>query len=195
MSEGPAGLEIRTLWSQVEEIRSAAGATDDGGPLRKVAACAVIRNPFAGQGFVADMSMLVNGSAALGATLGEMARALCGPVQSYGKAAVAGTAGEQEHANAVLTSAFGDAFRAAIGGGKAWISSVTKRAAPATVIDVPLAYKDEIWVRSHYDALEVRVPDAPLPDEIVVIAAVASRGRINARLGGMSLADATGRSS
>lgn len=193
MSEEPDGLEIRTLWSQVEEIRSAAGATDDGGPLRKVAACAVIRNPFAGRGFVTDMSMLVNGSAALGATLGETARALCGPVQSYGKAAIAGTAGEQEHANAVLTSAFGDAFRAAIGGGKAWISSVTKRATPATVIDVPLAYKDEVWVRSHYDALEVRVPDAPLPDELVVIAAVASRGRINARLGGMSLADATGR--
>ncbi len=73
--------------------------------------------------------------------------------------------------------------------------SATKRAAPGSVIDVPLAFKDEIWVRSHYDALEVRVPDAPLPDEIVVIAAVASRGRINARLGGMTLAQATGRSS
>lgn len=193
MSEQPGGLEIRSLWSQLEEIRSAAGASDSGGPLRKAAACAVIRNPFAGQGFVADLSELVDGSAALGTLLGETARALCGPVQSYGKAAIVGTAGEQEHANAVLTSAFGNAFREAIGGGEAWISSATKRAAPAAVIDVPLAYKDEIWVRSHYDALEVRVPDAPLPDEIVVIAAVASRGRLNARLGGMTVADAAGR--
>ena len=192
MSEEPGALEIRTLWSQLEEIRSAAGAADGGGPLRKVAACAVIRNPFAGQGFVADLSPLVDGSAALGTRLGEAALALCGPVQSYGKAAIAGTAGEQEHANAVLTSAFGDAFRAAIGGGRAWISSVTKCAAPGAVIDVPLACKDEIWVRSHYDALEVRVPGAPLPDEIVVIAAVASRGRLNARLGGMTLAEAAG---
>ena len=195
MSDEPDGLEIRTLWTQLEEVHSVAGSRDGGSPLRKVAACAVIRNPFAGQGFVADLSPLVTGSAALGTRLGGAARELCGPVQSYGKAAIVGTAGEQEHANAVLTSAFGDAFRAAIGGGRAWISSVTKRAAPAAVIDVPLAFKDEIWVRSHYDALEVRVPDAPLPDEIVVIAAVASRGRLNARLGGMSLAEATGQPS
>ena len=86
---------------------------------------------------------------------------------------------------------FGNAFRDAIGGGEAWITSVdqTRRAAGA-VIDVPLAFKDEIWVRSHYDAIEVRVPDAPHPDEIVVIAAVANRGRINARVGGMTVAEA-----
>jgi len=192
MSEQSGSLEIRTLWSQVEEIHSAAGASDGDGPLRRVAACAVVRNPFAGQGFVADLSLLVSGSAGLGARLGETARGLCGPVSSYGKAALVGTAGEQEHANAVLTSAFGDAFRAAIGGGRAWISSVTKRAAPGAVVDVPLAFKDEIWVRSHYDAMEVRVPGAPLPEEIVVIAAVASRGRLNARLGGMSVAEAAG---
>jgi hypothetical protein len=188
------GLEIRKLWSQSEEIRTVAGTADDGGSLRRVAACAVIRNPFAGQGYVEDLTPLVRGSAALGELLGVTALELCGQVQSYGKAAVAGTAGEQEHANAVLTSAFGDAFRKAIGGGAAWISSATKRAATGALIDVPLAYKDEIWVRSHYDALEVRVPDAPLPDEIVVIAAVANRGRINARLGGMSVADTQARS-
>ncbi|MBV9444414.1 MAG: amino acid synthesis family protein [Streptosporangiaceae bacterium] len=184
-----ADLPIRKIWTQVEEIRTAAGRPDDGGPLRKVAACAVVTNPLAGGGFAADLSQLVTASSALGTLLGGMARELCGPVESYGKAAIVGVDGEQEHGNGMLTSAFGDAFRAAIGGGAAWISSATKVACAGAVIDVPLAYKDEIWVRSHYDALEVRVPDAPLPREIVVIAAVASRGRLNARLGGMSVAD------
>lgn len=177
-------MDIRKIWSQAEEIRTVAGRGDDDGPLRKVAVCAVVPNPFAGLGYVEDLSPLVRESAELGTALGSAAARLCGTVQSYGKAAIVGTGGEQEHANAMLTSAFGDAFRKAIGGGLAWISSATKRGGPGAVIDVPLAFKDEIWVRSHYDALEVRVPDAPLPDEIVVIAAVASRGRINARLGG-----------
>jgi hypothetical protein len=180
------------MWAQAEEIRTAAGRGDDGGPLRKVAACAVVANPFAGQGYVEDLSLLVRESAALGTLLGKTARELCGDVQSYGKAAIVGVEGEQEHANAMLTSAFGDAFRDAIGGGRAWISSATKRGNPGAVIDVPLACKDEIWVRSHYDALEVRVPDAPLPDEILVIAAVASRGRLNARLGGKRAGEVTG---
>lgn len=177
-------VEIRKLWAQVEEIRTSAGRGDDGGPLRKVAVCAVVANPLAGHGYIADLSALVAGSEELGTLLGQRALELCGAVQSYGKAAIVGTGGEQEHANAMLTSAFGDKFRAAIGGGKAWISSATKRGAAGSVIDVPLAYKDEIWVRSHYDAIEVRIPDAPLPDEILVVAAVANRGRLNARLGG-----------
>lgn len=186
------GAQIRKLWTQAEEIRLAAGRGDGGGPLRKVAACAVVTNPLAGLGFVADLSPLVDASAELGTLLGSAAAELCGPVESYGKAAIVGVGGEQEHGNAMLTSAFGDAFRAAIGGGAAWISSATKVAVAGTVIDVPLAYKDEIWVRDHYDALEARVPDAPLPGEIVVIAAVASRGRLNARLGGKTVADVLG---
>ena len=66
---------------------------------------------------------------------------------------------------------------------------MTKPAAAGAVIDVPLAFKDDVWVRSHYDAMEVRVPDAPHPDELVVIAAVTNRGRINARVGGLSAAE------
>lgn len=182
---------IRKVWTQVEEIRLAAGAADDGGPLRKVAACAVIANPFAGKGFVADLGEIVEASGELGTLLGSRAVAvLDAPVESYGKGAVAGLAGEQEHANAVLTSVFGDALRGAVGGGAAWITSVTKVGATGCSIDVPLAYKDEIWVRSHYDAIEVRIADAPAPDELVVIAAVTNRGRINARLGGKSIEQA-----
>jgi hypothetical protein len=188
------GLPVRELFVQLEVVHSAAGAADDGGPLRKVAACAVIANPYAGCGFVTDLSRVIDGSAALAAVLGaETMRALGEQAESYGKAGLAGTSGEQEHVNAALTSAFGDAFRAAIGGGQAWIASATKVAAAGTAIDVPLACKDEVWVRSHYDTIEVRVPGAPLPDELVVIAAVANRGRINARLGGLTAAEARAR--
>lgn len=185
-------IAIRKMFSQVEEVRSSAGATDDRGPLRRVAVCAVMTNPYAGQGYVEDLSELIEASGQIGTILGEEAvRLLGGPVESYGKAGLVGSGGEQEHVNAAVTSVFGNAFRDAIGGGEAWITSVTKPAGVGEMIDVPLAFKDEIWVRSHYDALAVRIPDAPHPDEIVVIAAVANRGRINARVGGMSAAEAT----
>ncbi|WP_166345611.1 amino acid synthesis family protein [Phytoactinopolyspora limicola] len=181
-------LTVRKTFAQVEEIRLAAGQSDDAGPLRKVAVCAVCPNPFAGQGYVADLTLLVDASGEIGTFLGtEAAKLLGAPVESYGKAGLVGTSGEQEHVNAALTSVFGNAFREAIGGGKAWITSATKVSAPGAIIDVPLAFKDEIWVRSHYDALEMRIPDAPLPDELVIIAAVSNRGRINARVGGMSV--------
>lgn len=180
-------LQIRRTLTVIEEIRTVADR-EDGQPLRKVAALAVVTNPLAGRGYVADLGSLVEGSAELGALLGAAAAsALGGPVQSYGKAALVGTGGEQEHANACLTTTFGDAFRAAVGGGRAWISSVTKRAGCGSAIDVPLACKDEVWVRSHYDSIEVSAPGAPAPDELVVIAAVADRGRLNARLGGMGI--------
>lgn len=186
-------LEIRKLQIVVEETRLAGGRADPT-PLRKVVVMAVVKNPLAGQGFAEDLSALVEPSAELGRELGEQALAALGaPVESYGKAAISGIGGEQEHANACLTSAFGDAFRLAIGGGEAWITSATKVGGPGTGIDVPLAFKDELWVRSHYDAIEVRIPDAPLTDEIVVIAAVANRGRLHARLGGMTVAEAMAR--
>jgi len=184
-------LQIRKVFSQIEETRSSAGNTDAGGPVRKVAVCAVIKNPFAGQGYVQDLSTLIDASAEIGTMLGEQAVRLLGAsVESYGKAGLVGAEGEQEHVNAALTSVFGNAFREAMGGGAAWITSVTKPGVAGTVIDVPTAYKDEVWVRSHYDSMEVRVPDAPHSDELVVIAAVTNRGRINARVGGMSIAEA-----
>lgn len=189
-----AELIVRKTFAQVEGTTLVAGESDAGVPLRKVAVCAIVRNPFAGRGYVEDLSPIIDASAEIGSWLGaEAVRLLDAPVESYGKAGIAGIDGEQEHVNAALTSVYGNAFRDAIGGGKAWITSATKVAPPGAVIDVPLAFKDEIWVRSHYDALEVRVPDAPMPDELVVIAAVANRGRINARVGGMTIAEARGR--
>lgn len=183
-------LTIRKLYSHVEETRTAAGRSDDGGPIRKIAVCAVVANPYANCGYVEDLSRLIDASADIGRLLGaEAARLLGAPVEGYGKGGLVGTGGEQEHINAALTSVFGNAFREAIGGGEAWIPSVTKPGAPGACIDVPTAYRDEVWVRSHYDAVEVRVPDAPHDDELVVIVAVTNRGRLNARVGGKTVAD------
>lgn len=186
-----SNIVIRKTFAQVEDIHLVAGESDSGGTLRKVAVCAVIGNPFAGRGYVENLGDLIDGSGAIGTLIGqEAARLLQAPVESYGKGAIVGTAGEQEHGNAALTSIFGNAFRDAVDGGEAWITSVTKVGAPGGFIDVPLAFKDDIWVRSHYDAIEVRVPCAPLSDEIVIIAAVSNRGRINARLGGKTVEEA-----
>lgn len=186
-----AKARVRKIWTILEETHLAAGVADPAGPLRKAAAVAVISNPLASKGYLEDLSELIEASEELGTLLGERVRAgVGGTVESYGKGGIAGTGGEQEHVNACLTSVFGDALRAAVGGGRAWISSTTKVGAPGAAIDIPLAFKDEIWVRSHYDAIEVRVPDAPAPDEILVIAAGANRGRLGARLGGMTVAEA-----
>jgi hypothetical protein len=183
-------LEIRKLLTVVEEIRTEGGRSDDP-PLRKAAAAAVVRNPYAGRPYSEELDEIVGPSGELGALLGESAaEALGEPAESYGKAALVGTAGEQEHAVAIKTSVMGDAFRDTIGGATAWLPSVSKRCAPGTPVDVPLCFKDEVWVRSHYDAITVTVPDAPLADEIVLIVALASRGRLNARLGGKTKAQA-----
>src|SRR5205814_98914 len=89
--------------------------------------------------------------------------------QSYGKGGIVGLAGEQEHINALLTTMFANPLRKAVGGGKAWISSMTKRGGPGTPIDIPLASKDALYVRSHYDCMTITLHDAPLPDELAVI--------------------------
>lgn len=183
-------LAIRKVVTVVEEVRSEGGRSD-GDPLRKAATAVVIDNPYAGREFSEDLSELIEPSAELGKLIGERcAEALGAPVESHGKAVLVGTAGEQEHGNAVKTTSFGNPFREAFGGGKAWLPSTTKRCGPGASVDVPLCFKDEIWVRSHYDTITVTVPDAPAPEEIVLIGAVASRGRLNARLGGKSKAEA-----
>ena len=87
---------------------------------------------------------------------------------------------------------FGDELRRAVGGGKAWITSASKVGPMGTALDVPLAFKDALYVRSHYDAIEGRIPDAPRPDEVAVIVAVTNGARLNARLGGLAKDDAKG---
>jgi Amino acid synthesis len=184
-------LLIRKWFSFVEHHidNSSAGAI----PLRKVAVAAVVENPCAGKK-VEDLRPMIAASEELGRQMGKALMETLGPyqVQSYGKAGIAGLDGEQEHANALLTTTFANPLRDTVGGGKAWISSFSKRAAPGLPIDIPLASKDALYVRSHYDGMTVTLPDSPLPDEIAVIFCVANRGRIGARVGGLKFEDIKG---
>ncbi|MBN9017748.1 MAG: amino acid synthesis family protein [Rhizobiales bacterium] len=186
-------LAIRRQFVLTDIATAEAGLAADR-PLVKVAVVVILNNPFAGKPFTEDLSPLIAPSATLGSAMAAAAVAAMGgaPIESYGKGAVVGLNGEQEHGIALITTPFGDALRAGIGGGQAWISSFSKRAAPGTVIDVPLAHKDALYVRSHYDGISVHLPDAPLPDEIAILAAFASRGRLNARLGGVEAAEIVG---
>jgi hypothetical protein len=182
-------MKIRKLVTVVEEILS------DGGrparrPLKKVAAVAVLENPFAGR-YVDDLAELVDAGEELGALLSKRAtEALGAPAESFGKAAIVGEQGELEHAAALLHPKLGAPLRAAIGGGKAIIPSAKKLGGPGTTIDVPLHFKDAMFVRSHYDAMEVRLPDAPRAGEIVLAIALTDGGRPHARLGGLTKEEA-----
>lgn len=181
--------KIRKLVTIVEEVLSE-GGRELRRPLRRVAAVAVIENPFAGR-FVEDLTPLVDAGEELGALLAKRAvEALGAPAESYGKAAVVGEAGELEHAAALLHPKLGAPLRAAVGGGKAIIPSAKKVGGPGTAIDVPLHYKDAAFVRSHYDAMEVRVPDAPRAGEIVLAVALTDGGRPHPRVGGLTKEEA-----
>ena len=183
-------LRIRRRFTIVEERAIEAGRAADT-PLRKVAAVCVLENPYAGK-YVEDLSELIEASRGLGKTIGEQALAALSPfqVQSYGKGGLVGTSGEQEHANALLTTAFANPIRDLIGKADAWVSSMTKVAGPGAMIDIPMNCKDHVYVRSHYDGMTLVLPDAPLPDEIAIIFCVANRGRLNARVGGMTFDEA-----
>jgi hypothetical protein len=192
MAETGVGMPIKRILTFLDETRLADGQ-DVSPPLRKVAAVAIVDNPFAGR-FVKDLSHLTRASEAIGREICAIAVRLLAPdhAVSYGKAAIVGTNGEQEHGNAMLTTVFGNVMREAAGGGKAWISSMTKRAAPGAMIDVPLAHKDALYVRSHYDGMTLTLPDAPQPNEIAIIAVYATRGRPNHRVGGLSASEIKG---
>lgn len=157
-------------------------------PVRKAAAIAVITNPFAGR-YEADLSALIETGASLGEELGRRAVAALGiapgEVQSYGKAAIVGEDGELEHAAAILHPKLGAPLRTEVGGGAALVPSAKKRGGMGAAIDVPLGHKDAAFVRSHFDAMEIRVSDAPRRDEIVVAVVVTDSGRPLPRVGGL----------
>lgn len=185
-------LKIRKFYTFVEDVLSEAGRPDDA-VLRKVAAVAIVENPHAGD-FVQDLKPMIEASAGLGRELSKIALHALSPyrAQSYGKGGIVGLNSEQEHVNALLTTTFANPLRDAVGGGKAWISSMTKRGGPGTTIDIPLASKDALYVRSHYDGVTITLHDAPLPNEIAVIICLANRGRLHARVGGLKLEDVKG---
>jgi len=182
-------IQVRKLVTVAEDRFFEAGrkaAT----PLRKVASIMIIENPFVGR-YVEDLSPLTEASVELGRQMAAQAiAALNGvPAEAYGKAGIVGLHGETEHANALLTTAFATPFREALNGGDAWISSNTKVAAPGTMIDVPMNSTDDIYVRSHYNTMSLALPDAPMPDEIALIFCLATGGRLNARVGGLTRED------
>jgi len=188
------GLTLRKWYAFSEEtLTTESGIGADGPPLWKHAVAAVVRNPFAGQ-FGENLAPLVERSVLLGHEFGSRLVRLSGAnkIEGYGKAVIVGADGEYEHGNALVTSAFADPIREIIGGGKAWIPSTGKLGGPGVTIDVPLAHKDALYVSSHYDTYTLSFADAPSPREIVVIFVISSRGRLNARLGGVSSQDIKG---
>ncbi len=185
-------MEIRKFVTIVEDTRREMGRSVDP-PARRAAAMAVIKNPFAGA-YVDDLEELMAAGEELGGLLGKMAVDALGiapsQAESYGKAAIVGSRGELEHAGAILHPRLGKPFRDALGGGKAIIPSGKKMGGPGTEIDVPVHYKDAAFVRSHFDAMPVRVQDAPREDEIVVALVVTDSGRPLPRIGGLVKEDA-----
>jgi len=183
---------IRKIVKVVEEVYSE-GFKELEQPIKKVAVAAVIKNPCAGK-YVEDLSELIDYGEYLGGYLSQIAvEALGGkPVHSYGKGAIIGEAGELEHGAAILHPKLGKPMREAIGGGKAIIPSAKKCGGPGTALDVPLHYKDAAFVRTHYDAMEVRINDAPHADEIVVALVFTDGGRPHPRIGGLQISEIKG---
>jgi hypothetical protein len=158
-------------------------------PTRRAAAIAIIANPFAGK-YQADLEELMAIGEELGAVLGKRAVAALGiepgSAESYGKAAIVGEAGELEHAAAILHPRLGKPLREAVEKGAALVPSAKKMGGPGTPIDVPLGHKDAAYVRSHFDAMEVRLNDAPRAGEILVAVVVTDSGRPSPRIGGLT---------
>ncbi|NQV06372.1 amino acid synthesis family protein [bacterium] len=182
---------MRKIVTIVEDGLTEAGLPVD--PLyRKVAVAAVISNPYAGE-FSEDLSEITDFSVGMGEMMAaRLVDAMGEQVNGYGKSSIVGMNGEVEHGHAFLTTPMADRFRKAVGGGKAWISSSGKRGGPGTAIDVPLAHKDALKVRSFYDTMTVSVPDAPGPNEVVIVIVGVNRGRPNFRLGGLLLENMIG---
>ncbi len=181
-------MNIRKLVSVRESIE-ADGVGEACPPITRVAAIAVLRNPFAGR-FVDDLAPLFDIGRALGERLMDDAVALLAraPV-SYGKAAIVGVGGDIEHGAALLHPKLGKPMRAAVGGGEAIIPSNVKVAVAGTAIDLPLGHKDKVWSFDHFDTMTLMVADAPRPDEIVLCMAVADGGRPHPRVGSAPITD------
>ena len=186
--------KIRKLIVQVDETRIEMGKAVTP-PTRRALAMAVIENPFAGR-YEEKLDDLIAIGEELGGLLGDKCIAALGiapgAAQSYGKAAIVGEAGELEHAAAILHPKLGAPLRKAVEKGAALVPSAKKRGGLGTAIDVPLGHKDAAFVRSHFDAMEARVSDAPRANEIVVAVVVTDSGRPLPRIGGLQVSEIKG---
>ena len=179
--------KIRKIVVQLDETHLEMGQPVEPA-VRRAVAMAVIENPCAGR-YEPDLQVLVDIGEELGALLGQRCVQALGvtPEQthSYGKAAIVGEVGELEHAAALLHPKLGATLRRAVHHGAALVPSAKKCGTLGTAIDVPLGHKDAAFVRSHFDAIEARVSDAPRAREIVVAVAVTVGGRALPRVGGL----------
>lgn len=185
---------IRKIVTVVEETRAEMGRAVEA-PTRRAAVIAVIENPFAGR-YAEDLGELIAVGEELGGLLAQKAVAALGiegtAVESYGKAAAVGENGELEHAAAILHPKLGAPVRKALGRGAALIPSSKKRGGLGVPLDIPLGHKDAAFVRSHFDGMEVRVPDAPRADEMVLALVMTTGARVHARVGGLKASEIKG---
>jgi len=190
----PMKTTIRKLIVQVDETRVEMGQPIDP-PTRRAVAIAVIANPYAGR-YEQNLELLSDIGAELGKLLGEKCVEALNiqpsQAESYGKAAIVGEGGELEHAAAILHPKLGAPLRETVEKGAALVPSAKKIGGLGTAIDVPLGHKDAAFVRSHFDAIEARVSDAPRAHEIVVAVAVTDSGRPLPRIGGLHKDDIKG---
>lgn len=180
-------MTIRKIVTIVEEIRTEGGR--EVFPAARVAVvAAVIENPWAGQGFVEDLAPGIEANASdLGALLAPLViDALGAPAEAYGKAGIVGLNGEIEHGSALIhTLKFGDHFRKAANA-TTLLPAVEKRGPAGVVFDIPLKHITDATIRSHHQTVEVRLADAPHPDELVIALAAAAQGRPQQRLAALS---------
>jgi len=185
---------IRKIIVQVEETLQEMGRAVSP-PTRRALAMAVIANPYAGR-YSENLDELIAIGEELGALLGQKCvQALGiapGQAHSYGKAAIVGEGGELEHAAAILHPKLGAPLRQAVEKGAALVPSAKKCGGMGAAIDVPLGHKDAAFVRSHFDAMEARVGDAPRAAEIVVAVVVTDSGRPLPRIGGLQVQEIQG---
>jgi len=183
-------IEVRKFQLTVEEIHHEFGPPP-GRIHRRAALAAVIRNPFAGR-YEPDLQPMMEDLKPLGLEMSKRLVAALGgdprAVEAYGKASIIGGDGELEH-GALWHVPGGYAMREALGGAKAIVPSATKVGGLGTRIDVPLHHCNAAYVRSHFDAMEVRVPGAPLADEIVFILVMSTGARVHARVGGLKASE------
>ncbi|MBT1157971.1 amino acid synthesis family protein [Aminobacter anthyllidis] len=181
---------IRKIAVTVEEIFHDGGRAADT-PRRRAAALAVVKNPLAGR-YVEDLQSAMEDLKPLGLMLSDRLIAALGgdakAIDGYGKGAIVGSAGELEH-GALWHVPGGYAMRERLGEAKAIVPSAKKLGAFGARLDVPIGHINAAYVRSHFDAMEVGVPDGPRPDEIVFALVMTSGPRIHDRMGGLKASD------
>lgn len=186
-------VQIRKMVLTVEEIRHEGGPPPER-PILRAACLAVIRNPYAGR-YVADITPLMEALKPLGMEMSRRLIAALGgdvtKIEGYGKGSIIGTAGELEH-GACWHVPGGYAMRELLDSAKAIVPSATKVGPAGTRLDVALGHKDAAYVRSHFDAMEVGIHDAPRAEEIVYCLVMTTGGRIHARVGGLQASDIKG---